>query len=194
MVIEKNKGRHLGRRLILPNLEKNINMHYYKNIAAGFLVAVFGLFTSNASAQVNAMGGAQDGAPSDAEVEKFITITKEIQSATSGMEAKVNEMLEKHGLEMEAFQRMAQAQQMGGDLSSFSAEQQAAFKEMQPQLQTMQQGAMMSMNSILKKHDMDMMSYQQMARSIQQNPALQSKVQKAMSEGEGQEKAASESK
>lgn len=176
----------LGKHLILPNLEKNMDMYYYQKISSSILVAILSLFGTAAMAQGN-MGGGQGNSYSDEEVDKFIVITKEIQTATTGIEDKVNTLLEKHGLAMETFQRMAQTQQMGGDLSSFSAEEQAAYKAMEPEIETMQKGAMMNMNTILKKHDMDMMTYQQMAMSIQQDPAMKAKVQGALKPAEEKE-------
>ena len=117
---------------------------------------------------------------SEAELKKFVKATMDMQKVQMEFQQQMSTAIQKEGIDAMKFNEMAQAQQTGSDMSSFTEEEQGAFANAMKSVMIMQQGMQSKVQTTLESHDMSFQEYQTMAMAIQQSPEMAEKVKSMM--------------
>ena len=112
------------------------------------------------------------------ELTKYAKVTNELEVIQNELEAELDKLLAEAGLEKAVFTKMTSAKMQGGDMSSFTEEQQAAFNEVQGVVMQKQQGVMMKLMEISKKHGLALGKFRAMTMDISADKSLAEKVKK----------------
>ncbi|MCC5936013.1 MAG: DUF4168 domain-containing protein [Lunatimonas sp.] len=114
---------------------------------------------------------------SDAEIEKFVAINMEMIPVQQAAEAKMVAAIEEHGLEMQRFQQLFQAQQQG-NITDVSEDPQeiAKFNEAGQQIMKVQEETNLEIQEMIVQSEMELQTFQEISMAYQQSPKIKEKV------------------
>lgn len=119
---------------------------------------------------------------SDEQLEQFAVAFQEVQEMNSGVQDEMMGAIEEEGLDVERFNKIQQAQQNPEAKKDISEEEMKKFENCMQAIQKVQMQAQKKMESAVQESGLDMNTFQQIMRAMQENPEIQQKVQKKMPE------------
>ncbi|WLT37746.1 DUF4168 domain-containing protein [Synechocystis sp. B12] len=155
----------------------------FKQILAGSAIAtlliVGGMSTANAQQ-------APQGAPAqgttqvkvdDADLQRFATATKKIQTIQQQAQEQMVQAVEEQGLSVKRFNEIAQSQQNPAQApADLSSEETQTFEAAIMQIDQIQEQAQGNMESAIEQQGLDLQTFNVIAQAVQQDPALQQQV------------------
>lgn len=118
---------------------------------------------------------------SDDEIAKFAKAAKVLEELQAAVETEMIAAIEKKGLDLDTFNKIAAAQQnpnAGSEVAD--AETMKSYNAVNEDLQKIQMEAQPKMVEAIEETGMDINEYQQMMLAYQQSPEMQAKVQEMM--------------
>ncbi|WP_232835082.1 DUF4168 domain-containing protein [Pleomorphovibrio marinus] len=114
---------------------------------------------------------------SDDEYEKFVKINMEMIPLQEQAQQKMMNAIEEHGIDVERFQMLAQAQQSGNitDVSE-DPEEIAKFNEAGQEVMKVQEETNQEMQKTIAENDMDVQKFQEMSVAYNQSPKVKEKI------------------
>jgi hypothetical protein len=145
----------------------------------GFLVISAGLFFSSlaeaqtVNPQMNQMN--KDIEVSDAELQKFLDVSRELQMLQYQMQNKMVQLIKDSPMTLERFKEISskQQQQQKADLTS---DERKTMNMLQQKMMKEQEAMKGQMDSILKKHEMEQRRFMTISRSVQSDKELQQRL------------------
>ncbi len=124
---------------------------------------------------------------SDAEIETFVKINKEIMPLQEDVQDNMVKKIEEKGLEVERFQQLAQAQQTQTlTEASDDPREIAAFNEAGQEVIKLQQGLQVQIQEVIVKNKMEPEKFEAIYMAYSASPKVKEKVDKLLfAEGEG---------
>ncbi|EON75003.1 hypothetical protein ADIS_4492 [Lunatimonas lonarensis] len=114
---------------------------------------------------------------SDAEIEQFVAINMDMMPIQQAAEAKMIDAIESAGLEIERFQQLFQAQQLGNITDASEDPQEIAkFNEAGQQIMKVQEEANQEIQQMILDADMQVQTFQEISTAYQQSPVVKAKV------------------
>jgi len=118
---------------------------------------------------------------SDQELKQFTKAAEAVNKVSMEADAKMVEAIEEAGLELEAFNKIAAAQQNPNTENPAADEaEMKKFREVSGKLQEIQTEMQPKMVSAIESSGMDINKYQELMLAYQQSPELQAKIKKMM--------------
>ncbi len=117
----------------------------------------------------------------DAELNQFIEANKRLMVIQQEGEKVMLNILQEEKIDIEKFNAMAMAQQQQKELAA-TAEEKAAFKKAVDRMMVLQPDMQKKAEAAILKDGMKIEIYEQIMRAYQQNPAVQEKINKLMTE------------
>ncbi len=146
-------------------------------------ISLFAL--SIAFISTSAMG--QETEYSDSDMEMFASAFQEVQSVNQEIQNEMVGAIEEEGLDVQQFNQIQQATQAEGEDTEISEEDMAKYQKSMEAIQKVQTEAQDKMKKVIEESGMSMEKYQEIMRAVQEDPAIQAKLQKMMeSQGQGQ--------
>lgn len=120
---------------------------------------------------------------SDEELENFLEVSSELQEIQMGSQQEMIAVVEEEGLTVEKYNTIAEAEQMGqptDELEDISSEDLENYVEASTQIAEMEEELEPQLEEIITENGMEMDRFQEINRALQQDPALQQRIQQMM--------------
>jgi hypothetical protein len=116
---------------------------------------------------------------SDEELERFLEVSSTVQQIQMEAQLEMVEKVEEEGLDVETYNQIAEARHMGqsDDELNVSDEQLAAFDRASENVEEMERDMESELTQAVEEEGMDMERFMVINMSLQQDPALQQRVQ-----------------
>lgn len=114
---------------------------------------------------------------SDAELEKFVAALQEIQTVSQQAQQEMMQVVEKEGMELQRFNEIHQAAMNPEVEVETTTEEKATHEKIVGELESMQSGIQQRMEKLITDQGFTVERYEQIAMSLQSDPALQQRVQ-----------------
>lgn len=126
------------------------------------------------------MQPAQPDSISDEELEKFATVTNELQQIQRESQEKVQDMLSDKEMDMQRFQQIMMSRQNPnmGDSIEVTEQEEKTMKEIEPKLQKMNQQSRKEMMSIMQEEGLQPQRFRAISQALQQNPEVMKRFKK----------------
>jgi len=158
---------------------------------------MFKLFLTSSSALVVLLAGlsaqAQTQAPasqpkqvapqanvSPQELQRFTNAIKQLQAIQQQSRTEMVQAVQRQGLSEQRFVQIYQAQQNPQSASKISQQEKQNFEKAITQIKAIQQQTQPKMQQAVKSQGLEVERFNQILASVQQNPALQQKVQEML--------------
>ncbi|MEX0812454.1 MAG: DUF4168 domain-containing protein [Chitinophagales bacterium] len=158
----------------------------FKQVLFAVFTATTVLFSTPLMAQMQgpsqAPAGGQESAPevSDAELEKFVNALNKVNQVQEQYQGEMVQQVEKSGLDVERFNEIANAQQNPNQEVEASEKELANFQTAVEKISSTQQEMQSELQNAVVDAGMQPTRYQQIMNQVNQDPALQQKVQSMM--------------
>lgn len=120
---------------------------------------------------------------SDEELETFLDVSSELQEIQMGSQQEMIAVVEDAGLSVEKYNTISEAEQMGqstDELEDVSEEDLENYIEASTQIAEMEEELEPEFEQIITENGMDMDRFQEINMALQQDPALQQRIQEMM--------------
>lgn len=121
---------------------------------------------------------------SDEELEQFVNVSSVVQEIQMEAQTEMIEIVENEGLEVDTYNQIAQAMQMGQseDEIDVSSEDMERFENASATIQEMEMELEAEMTSAIEDEGMDTERFMMINMALQQDPELQQRIQEHMGE------------
>jgi hypothetical protein len=155
-------------------------MKFFKQsvaIALGFLLIAGAAFAQGQQMQQQQ---AQPDSITDAELEKFVAVTSEVQRIQQESQKKVQAILADTDLDMQRFQKIMMSRQNPqlADSIEVTEEEQKIIEEVKPKLMKMQQSSRKEMMGAMQENGLNPQRFQAIMKAVQSNPEVMKRFQK----------------
>lgn len=125
---------------------------------------------------------------SDEELEQFVNVSSVVQEIQMEAQMEMIEIVENEGLEVDTYNQIAQAMQMGQseDEINVSSEDMDRFESASATIQEMEMELESEMTAAIEDEGMDTERFMMINMALQQDPELQTRIQEFMGEPEMQ--------
>lgn len=117
---------------------------------------------------------------SDAELEKFVAALQQIQVVSQQAQQEMMQVVENEGMEIQRFNEIHQAAMNPEVEVETTTEEEAKHKKIVGELESMQAGIQQRMEKLITDQGFTLERYEQIAMSLQSDPALQQRIQQMM--------------
>lgn len=120
---------------------------------------------------------------SDEELETFLDVSSELQEIQMGSQQEMIAVVEDEGLTVEKYNAIAEAEQMGqptDELEDVSSEDLEKYVQASTQIAEMEEELEPEFEQIIEENGMEMDRFQEINMALQQDPALQQRIQEMM--------------
>ncbi len=125
---------------------------------------------------------AQDSEVSDADMKLFASAFQQVQAVNQQVQNKMVGAIQEEGLDIQKFNEIQQASQAEGEESDISEEDMAKYQKSIQAIQAVQQEAQQQMKKAIEESGLAVEKYQNIMRAVQEDPAIQAKLQEILSE------------
>ena len=125
---------------------------------------------------------AQDSEVSDADMKLFASAFQQVQAVNQQVQNKMVGAIQAEGLDIQKFNEIQQASQAEGEESDISEEDMAKYQKSIQAIQAVQQEAQQQMKKAIEESGLAVEKYQNIMRAVQEDPAIQAKLQEILSE------------
>jgi hypothetical protein len=145
-------------------------LQYSAAFVLGFLLIAGSVFAQGQQMQQSA----QPDSITDAELEKFVMVTNELQKVQQESQKEVQAMLSDKEMDMQRFQQIMMNRQNPNMTDSIEVtdQEEQTIKELEPKLQKMQQQSRQEMMSIMQEEGLQPQRFQAISRALQSNPEV----------------------
>jgi len=156
-------------------------MKFFKHSVAfvfSFFIVVSAVFAQGQQMQMQKQS--QADSITDAELQKFVNVTQEVQKIQQESQQKVQGMLAEKEMDMRRFQTimMSKRNPKMADSVNVSEKEQKTIKELQPKLMKMQQDSRKKMMGVMQDEGLKPKRFQAIMRAVQSNPQVMKRFQK----------------
>jgi phenylalanine-4-hydroxylase len=113
---------------------------------------------------------------SDADLETFLNIDRQIQVVNQGAQQKFMGIIEKTDMSIDRFNEIQQAQQNPQESPDFSEEELETFRSIMQKVSQEQAKLQQKAQEIIKKEGLSLERYQQIRNELSNNPEMQKKL------------------
>jgi hypothetical protein len=122
----------------------------------------------------------QESNYSDADMEKFAMAFEQVQSVNQQIQNEMVGAIQEEGLDVQEFNQIQQATQAEGEDTEIFEEDMAKFQKSMAAIQKVQTEAQEKMKKVIEESGLELQKYQEIMRAVQEDPAMQAKLQKMM--------------
>lgn len=129
--------------------------------------------------QMQQMQNAQADTVSDEELKKFVETAEDLRSIQENIQSEVQQMVQEEDMTFQRFQQIMMSKQnpQMAKKVQVTDEEEAVIKEMQPELQKIQQEANQKQMTAIQENGLTPQRFQQIAQAVQSDPQMMQRFQ-----------------